>query len=94
METCVSTFLKLGARKYLVISVVMVAVVLELDVHRIKSARIAVGSCPGSAKATPAEDDQSGKKLLKFSKTPSPEHLLSLTLSMIFDLTSYRKMQP
>ena len=41
-----STFVKLGARKYLVISIVMVAVVIEEDpLGHIGTARIAVGSC-------------------------------------------------
>jgi xanthine dehydrogenase small subunit len=39
-------FLKLGARKYLVISIVMVAGVTETDAHdRISDARLAVGAC-------------------------------------------------
>lgn len=39
-------FLKLGARRYLVISIVMVASVVEVDANRhIKSAKIAVGAC-------------------------------------------------
>ncbi|NBT42104.1 MAG: hypothetical protein EBT20_16835 [Alphaproteobacteria bacterium] len=92
---CVSTFLKLGARKYLVISVVMVAVVLELDVHRIiKSARIAVGSCSPVAQRLPQlEDDLIGKKVgSSFLETPSHEHLLSLTpIDDIRSKASYRK---
>src|SRR5215470_7547356 len=40
-----ATFLKLGARKYLVISIVMVAAVLETVDDKIVAARIAVGSC-------------------------------------------------
>jgi CO/xanthine dehydrogenase FAD-binding subunit len=41
-----STFLKLGTRRYLVISVVMVAVVLDLDsVGTVLEAAIAVGAC-------------------------------------------------
>jgi CO/xanthine dehydrogenase FAD-binding subunit len=41
-----STFLKLGARKYLVISIVMVAAVIEVgEAGRVEAARIAVGSC-------------------------------------------------
>lgn len=41
-----STFLKLGSRAYLVISIASVAAVLVRDVHgRIASARVAVGAC-------------------------------------------------
>jgi CO/xanthine dehydrogenase FAD-binding subunit len=38
-------FAKLGARKYLVISIVMAAAVLEMEAGRIAAARIAVGAC-------------------------------------------------
>jgi CO/xanthine dehydrogenase FAD-binding subunit len=44
-ENARSVFLKLGARRYLVISIVMVAVVLAIDEQRIRDVRIAVGSC-------------------------------------------------
>jgi CO/xanthine dehydrogenase FAD-binding subunit len=44
-----SNFLKLGARKYLVISISMVAVVLEHKNGIVEIARIAVGSCSGVA---------------------------------------------
>ena len=40
-----STFLKLGARRYLVISIAMVAACLELKDGRIHDARLAVGAC-------------------------------------------------
>lgn len=44
-------FLKLGARKYLVISIVMVAAVIEADATgRINRARVAVGSCSAVAR--------------------------------------------
>jgi len=45
-----SIFLKLGARKYLVISIVMVALLLDFDeTGRVTSARVAVGSCAARA---------------------------------------------
>lgn len=45
-----STFLKLGARKYLVISIAMVSVVVATDAAgRISTARIAVGACSAVA---------------------------------------------
>jgi CO/xanthine dehydrogenase FAD-binding subunit len=40
-----SAFLKLGARRYLVISIVMVAVALDIETGRVRAARIAVGAC-------------------------------------------------
>ncbi|MGE0850390.1 MAG: xanthine dehydrogenase family protein subunit M [Hyphomicrobiaceae bacterium] len=49
-----SHFLKLGARKYLVISIVMVAGVVETDAAgRISSARLAVGACSAVPKRLP-----------------------------------------
>jgi CO/xanthine dehydrogenase FAD-binding subunit len=45
-----SAFLKLGARKYLVISIAMVAVRLVIEDGRITGAAIAVGSCSEVAK--------------------------------------------
>jgi CO/xanthine dehydrogenase FAD-binding subunit len=50
-----STFLKLGARKYLVISIVMVALLVDLDGKgNISKARVAVGSCAARAQRLPA----------------------------------------
>jgi CO/xanthine dehydrogenase FAD-binding subunit len=49
-ENATSTFLKLGARRYLVISIAMVAVVIQEDSHgRVADARVAVGSCSAVA---------------------------------------------
>lgn len=46
-----SAFVKLGARKYLVISIVMVAALIEVDPdRRIRAARIAVGSASEKAR--------------------------------------------
>jgi CO/xanthine dehydrogenase FAD-binding subunit len=49
-----STFLKLGARKYLVISIAMVAATLELAERRIIGARVAIGACSPVARRLPA----------------------------------------
>jgi len=49
-----SVFLKLGARRYLVISIAMVAAILERDDQgRIAQARVAVGSCSAVARRLP-----------------------------------------
>jgi CO/xanthine dehydrogenase FAD-binding subunit len=49
-EDAASAFLKLGARRYLVISISMVAAVLQSDeAGRVSDARVAVGSCSASA---------------------------------------------
>jgi CO/xanthine dehydrogenase FAD-binding subunit len=54
-ERARSTFLKLGARRYLVISIVMVATLLDLDADGgIAKARVAVGSCAARAHRLPA----------------------------------------
>ena len=45
-----SSFLKLGARRYLVISIVMVAVLLDVVDGRVRTARVAAGSCTAAAK--------------------------------------------
>jgi CO/xanthine dehydrogenase FAD-binding subunit len=50
LEDARSTFLKLGSRRYLVISIVMVAAIVDTDTEaRIKQARVAVGSCSAVA---------------------------------------------
>ena len=50
-----ATFQKLGARKYLVISIVMVGAVLEVTSdHRVAAARIAIGACSAAALRLPA----------------------------------------
>ena len=49
-----SAFLKLGARRYLVISIVMTAATLEIAGGRIVSARVAVGACSAVAQRLPA----------------------------------------
>jgi CO/xanthine dehydrogenase FAD-binding subunit len=52
-----STFLKLGARRYLVISIAMVAVLLDIDDGGIvRGARIAVGACSAVAQRLPAAE--------------------------------------
>lgn len=48
-----SGFVKLGARKYLVISIVMVALVIEPDGDRVGTARVAVGACAPVARRLP-----------------------------------------
>jgi CO/xanthine dehydrogenase FAD-binding subunit len=49
-----SGFLKLGARRYLVISIAMAAATLEIEDDRIAAARIAVGACSAVAQRLPA----------------------------------------
>jgi CO/xanthine dehydrogenase FAD-binding subunit len=49
-----SAFLKLGARRYLVISIAMAAATLEIEGGRVTAARIAVGACSAVAQRLPA----------------------------------------
>jgi CO/xanthine dehydrogenase FAD-binding subunit len=49
-----SAFLKLGARRYLVISIAMAAATLEIEHGRVANARIAVGACSAVAQRLPA----------------------------------------
>jgi CO/xanthine dehydrogenase FAD-binding subunit len=46
---CASAFGKLGARRYLVISIAMIAVALTLERGRVHHARIAIGACSAVA---------------------------------------------
>jgi CO/xanthine dehydrogenase FAD-binding subunit len=49
-----STFLKLGARTYLVISIVMIAGVIEVADRQVAAVRLAVGACSAAARRLPA----------------------------------------
>jgi CO/xanthine dehydrogenase FAD-binding subunit len=62
LEDAASTFLKLGARRYLVISISMVAVVVQLGKdERVREARVAVGSCsPAAQRLRALEKDLQG----------------------------------
>lgn len=49
-----SAFLKLGARRYLVISIAMAAATLEVADGRVRTARVAIGACSAVAQRLPA----------------------------------------
>ncbi len=76
-----ATFQKLGARKYLVISIVMIGAVVEIDNGVIAAARIAVGACSAVAQRLPQlERELAGKRPDKrLSDIVAPRHLASLT---------------
>jgi CO/xanthine dehydrogenase FAD-binding subunit len=75
-----STFLKLGARRYLVISIVMVAAVIEETDGRVDAARVAVGSCSAVPQRLGAlEDALHGVSIGEMSSIVRPEHLSRLT---------------
>ena len=75
-----SAFLKLGARRYLVISIVMAAATLEISGGRVARARVAVGACSAVAQRLPAlEAALSGAALDRSLGTQvAPEHLAPL----------------
>jgi CO/xanthine dehydrogenase FAD-binding subunit len=76
-----STFLKLGARRYLVISIAMVAALLEDDGQgRVRTARVAVGACSEVARRLPElERALQGHTLgPALGEVPAAEHLAPL----------------
>jgi CO/xanthine dehydrogenase FAD-binding subunit len=82
MDDARSTFLKLGARRYLVISIVMVAAVLKTDGSgRIADASIAVGSCSAVAQRLSALEHVliGAPARTGIGALVRPEHLSSLT---------------
>jgi len=81
-ERARSAFLKLGGRRYLVISITMAAVVVDVDeAGRVQHAAVAVGSCSASAQRLPALE----RRLVGLSagdaagESVEPAHLAPLT---------------
>jgi len=76
-----STFLKLGARRYLVISIAMVAVLLDIEEGVVRAARIALGACSAVAQCLPlAEASLIGHKAdPALGARVCGEHLAALT---------------
>ena len=82
VENAASAFLKLGARRYLVISISMVAAVLQADdAGQVSDARVAVGSCSARAQRLNAlEKDLSGRQLTTgIGDVVRAEHLAPLS---------------
>jgi CO/xanthine dehydrogenase FAD-binding subunit len=74
-----STFVKLGARKYLVISIAMVAAVIETERNIVTRAAIAVGSCSLIAQRLPElEQALTGAAPEKLADIVRPVHLRAL----------------
>jgi len=75
-----ASFLKLGARRYLVISIAMVAVLLDVADDTVQDARIAVGACSAVAQRLPrAEANLIGRKAdAALADALDPEHLAAL----------------
>lgn len=82
IENAASFFLKLGARRYLVISISMVAAILHADADdRVAESRVAVGSCSVTAKRLrKLEQDLLGQPIARGIGTlVSAEHLSDLS---------------
>ncbi|MBI3477489.1 MAG: xanthine dehydrogenase family protein subunit M [Acidobacteria bacterium] len=81
IEEAHSSFLKLGARRYLVISISMVAAIISTIGGRVETARIAVGSCSAVARRLhKLESDLSGASVRDgLSALVTPAHLAPLS---------------
>ena len=82
VEDAPSVFLKLGARRYLVISIAMVAAVVSVNEQgRVRDARVAVGSCSVRAQRLTALEQVLLDKPADagLAALVSPEHLSSLS---------------
>jgi len=82
LENAASAFLKLGARRYLVISISMVAAVLQADgTGRVSEARVAVGSCSARAqRLVQLERDLVGVQMTEgIGSVVKEEHLSALS---------------
>ena len=74
-----SSFVKLGARKYLVISIAMVAAVIEIERNLVRRAAIAVGSCSLIPQRLPdLETALRGAPIDQVADAVKPEHIASL----------------
>jgi CO/xanthine dehydrogenase FAD-binding subunit len=81
LDDASSSFLKLGARRYLVISISMVAAVVQVDAGKVADARVAVGSCSAVARRLRVlEESLIGMSVRGgFASQVRPEHLSPLT---------------
>lgn len=72
-------FVKLGARRYLVISIAMAAAVIAMEGDRVAEARVALGACSPVAQRLPAlEGALVGLHPSEMPKVPQPAHLAPL----------------
>ncbi|MCA0304943.1 MAG: FAD binding domain-containing protein [Proteobacteria bacterium] len=74
-----SAFVKLGARRYLVISIAMASAVLEFDGDAVAAARVAVGACSPVAERLPAlEAALAGQPRDRLAAIVTEDHLSPL----------------
>ena len=86
-DAAASAFLKLGARRYLVISIVMIGIVLVPDGDIVGDARIAVGACSPVTRRLPAlEAALTGRPLDAALGEPVSAESLETVLSPIDDV--------
>ena len=79
LQDSTSAFLKLGARRYLVISIAMVAAVLKVNGEHISDVRVAVGSCSIRAqRLADLERDLTGVSTREIRSVLSPKHVACL----------------
>ncbi|MCM2562632.1 FAD binding domain-containing protein [Lutimaribacter sp. EGI FJ00015] len=73
-------FIKLGARKYLVISIAMVAALVHVEGGRVAWARVAVGACsPVARRLSALEADLQGVAVNALAGAVRPDHLKDLS---------------
>jgi CO/xanthine dehydrogenase FAD-binding subunit len=91
--TARSSFVKLGARKYLVISIAMVAAVIETDDTRVCRAAVAVGSCSVVPQRLPElEMALAGAALDRLAEVVQPEHIAGLSpINDVRAMAEYRQ---
>jgi len=89
----VSSFIKLGARKYLVISIAMVAVRLVLEAGRVVEAAVSVGSCSEVAQRLgKLEDALLGTTTDESEQVVTEDHFYDLTpISDVRATDAYRR---
>jgi CO/xanthine dehydrogenase FAD-binding subunit len=75
-----SHFIKLGARKYQLISIVMGAALLSIEEERVAKAAIAIGSCsPVACRLTALERDLIGARVGELASVVTSQHVSALT---------------
>lgn len=79
-DSAASAFRKLGARRYLVISIAMTAIVANVDGDRLSGVRIAVGACSERAMRLSAlEDELEGVRTREAPEIVSAAHFAGLS---------------
>ena len=93
-DDAAASFLKLGLRRYLVISIVMVAAIVATDGRRrVRDARIAVGACsPVAQRLRGLEAELAGQPIDALAAIVRPDHLDDLTpIDDVRASASYRR---